>query len=298
VRFSVGLPQTVSGPDVVRFARRAEQLGFAGLWTMDSAVGGPTSRYPSVDGLHALSYAAPVTGAIRLGVAVIVLPLRNPLLLARELASIDRLSGGRLTVGVGLGGGDDEEAARLGFPSGRRVRRLVEGVEILRGAWTQADVEHDGELFRFSGLHVEPKPLQQPHPPILIGARAPRALRRAVEIGDGWIGSGSSTVDDFAEQARTVSEALEAAGRDPARFPISKRVYLAVGSGERLAAELDAMYGASGLGARVAVSGTPEQVAAQLAWLRDAGAVELLLNPLHDHFEQLEALTEVAGLVS
>ena len=103
MRFSVGLPQTVSGPDVVRFARRAEELGFVGLWTMDSPVGGPTSRNPSVDGLHALTYAAPVTDAIRLGIAVIVLPLRNPLLLARELASIDRLSGGRLTVGVGLG---------------------------------------------------------------------------------------------------------------------------------------------------------------------------------------------------
>ena len=234
-----------------------------------------------------------MTDAIGLGIAVIVLPLRNPLLLARELASIDRLSGGRLTVGVGLGGGDEERAVALGFPAGRHVRRLVEGVEVLRGAWTGAELAS-----QFPDVRIEPKPLQQPHPPILIGARAPRALRRAVEIGDGWIGSGSSTADDFVEQARTVSEALEAAGRDPARFEISKRVYLAVGSGERLAAELDAMYGASGLGARVAVWGAPEQVAEQLARLRDAGAGELLLNPLHDHFEQLEALAEVAALVS
>jgi probable F420-dependent oxidoreductase len=292
VRFSVGLPQTVSGRDVVRFARRAEELGFAGLWTMDNAVGGPTSRYPSVDGLHALTYAAPVTDAIRLGIAVIVLPLRNPLLLARELASIDRLSGGRLTVGVGLGGGDEERAAALGFPAGGHVKRLVDGVEVLRGAWTGA------EIAQFPGERIEPKPLQQPHPPILIGARVPRALRRAVEIGDGWIGSGSSTVDDFVEQSRAVSEALEAAGRDPASFEISKRVYLAVGSGERLEADLDAMYGASGLGARVAVSGAPEQVAEQLVRLRDAGADELLLNPLHDHLEQLEALAETASLVT
>jgi alkanesulfonate monooxygenase SsuD/methylene tetrahydromethanopterin reductase-like flavin-dependent oxidoreductase (luciferase family) len=126
VRYSVGLPQTVSGEEMVRFARRAEELGFAGLWTMDSAIGGPTGHNPTVDGLHALSYVAPETDAIRLGIAVIVMPRRNPLLLARELATLDRLSDGRLTVGVGLGGGKPEDAAPLGFAADRPVRRLTE----------------------------------------------------------------------------------------------------------------------------------------------------------------------------
>ena len=175
-----------------------------------------------------------MTESIGLGIAVIVLPLRNPLLLARELASIDRLSGGRLTVGVGLGAGDDERAARLGFPAGRPVRRLVENVEVLRAAWTQPEATHDGELYRFAGLPLEPKPVSQPHPPIWIGARTERALRRAVRIGDGWIGSGSSSVDDFVSQSAIVREELAARGRDPAGFPIAKRVYIAVGDGGRL----------------------------------------------------------------
>src|SRR5262245_60528506 len=100
---------------MVRYARRADELGYAGLWTMDSVIGGATGHNPTVDGLHALSFVAPVTETIRLGMAVIVMSHRNPLLLARELASIDRLSRGRLTVGVGLGHGRPEEAAPLGF---------------------------------------------------------------------------------------------------------------------------------------------------------------------------------------
>jgi probable F420-dependent oxidoreductase len=296
VRYSIGLPQTLPASDVTRFAQRAEELGFTGLWTMDSAIGGATGHNPTLDGMHLLSYAAGVTESIGLGIAVIVLPLRNPLLLARELASIDRLSGGRLTVGVGLGVGDDERATRLGFPVGRPVRRLVENVEILRAAWTQPAASFDGELYRFTDLPLEPKPVTQPHPPIWIGARAEKALRRAVRIGDGWIGSGSSSVDDFIAQSAAVREAVAAAGRDPAGFPIAKRVYVAVGDGKPLQEGLDAMYTWPGLGERVAVTGSSDQIAEQLARMREAGAQELLLNPLHDHFEQLEALAEVAGL--
>jgi probable F420-dependent oxidoreductase len=282
----------------VRFARRAEELGFAGLWTMDSAIGGATGHDPQLDGLQVLSFAAGVTDTIRLGIAVIVVPRRNPLLLARELATIDRLSGGRLTVGVGLGAADEAMATQLGFPAGLRVRRLTESVEILRAVWTQREATYDGEFHRFERLYLEPKPLQQPHPPIWIGARGERALRRAVRIGDGWIGSGSSSVGDFIAHAAIVHEALADAGRDPAGFPIAKRVYVDVGETNRLAESLDAMYGADGLGARVAVSGPPEHIAEQLARLEQAGAQELLLNPLHDHFEQLEALAELVGLTA
>jgi probable F420-dependent oxidoreductase len=296
VRYSIGLPPTLPAADVTRFARRAEELGFTGLWTMDSAIGGATGHNPTLDGLHLLSYAAAVTDSIGLGIAVIVLPLRNPLLLARELASIDRLSGGRLTVGVGLGIANEERESRLGFPTGRPVRRLVENIEVLRAAWTQPKATFDGELYRFADLPLEPKPVTEPHPPIWIGARAEPALRRAVRIGDGWIGSGSSSVDDFISQSATVHEAVTAAGRDPATFPIAKRVYVAVGDGKPLQEGLDAMYSWPGLGERVAVVGSPDQIGEQLTRLREAGAQELLLHPLHDHFEQLEALAEVAGL--
>src|SRR4249919_298245 len=108
-RISVALPQLLTDDHaalVTRYARRAEELGFAALWTLDSAPGGPTWNAPLLDGLHLLGHAGAVTERIRLGAAVIVLPRRNPILLAKQLATLDRLSEGRLTVGVGLGGSD------------------------------------------------------------------------------------------------------------------------------------------------------------------------------------------------
>src|SRR6478672_2920493 len=179
-RFSVGLPQSFDGGDprpVGIYAARAETLGFSGLWTLDSAVGGPTSRTPLLDGLQVLAYAAAVTRDVRLGIAVIVMNRRQPVLLAKEIASLDRLSGGRLTVGVGLGAPADEHVAALGFPADRTVRRLVEG----------------GEVLRFSRARLEPRPIQRPGPPVWFGAGREPALRRAARLGDGWIGAGSSS---------------------------------------------------------------------------------------------------------
>jgi probable F420-dependent oxidoreductase len=298
--YSVALPQTLPGEEMVRFARRAEELGFDGLWTMDAAIGGRTGHNPAIDGLYALGHVSPVTESVRLGMAVIVLPRRNPLMLARELASLDRLSGGRLTVGVGLGPGRPEEAAPLGFAADRPVRRLTEGVAVMRAAWTQPLATFDGELYRFADVPVEPKPVQRPHPPLWFGARVESALRRAARLGDGWIGAGSTSSDDFVAHARLMREALESAGRDPASFPMAKRVYVAIDDSEArgresLARVLDPMYRDPGLTERVAVCGPPERVREELARLGDAGARELLLHPLLDQHGQLEALAEVAA---
>src|SRR3954449_5660547 len=129
LRFSVGLVQALEGADprpVPAYAVRAEALGFHGLWTLDSALGGPTAHTPLLDGLHALSFAAAVTNQIRLGVAVVVMSRRNPALLAHDVASVDCLSAGRMTLGVGLGAPETERVTQLGFAVDRRVRRLTE----------------------------------------------------------------------------------------------------------------------------------------------------------------------------
>src|SRR3954453_15079215 len=193
VRFSVGLPQNLTGDaarPVAAYAARAEALGFDGLWTLDSALGGPTAHTPLLDGLHVLSHAAAVTERPRLGVAVIVMGRRQPALLARELATIDRLRGGRLVVGVGLGAPEGERVAALGFPTDRRVRRLTEGVAVMRALWAGDAAGHargvgggggrgvgggggggpEGGLGRFGGARVEPKPLQRPGSPVWFGA--------------------------------------------------------------------------------------------------------------------------------
>jgi probable F420-dependent oxidoreductase len=303
LRISVGLPQLLHDQeaDVVRrYAVRAEELGFARLWSLDAVPGSATARVPLLDGLHVLTTAAAVTGAIGLGIAVIVLPARNPALLAKELATIDRLSGGRLVVGVGVGR-SEPAAAVLGLPAGRRARRLREGVAVLRALWAEGEAAYDGEFYRFAGVTLGPKPVQRPGPPLWFGAGSPPALRRAARIADGWLGAGSSASATFPDQVRILVDALREAGRNPDAFPIGKRVYIAVEESEqrareRLAPVLDGMYGAPGLTERVAICGPPETCAAQLRELAAAGARELLLNPMYGYLEQLEALATVAAL--
>jgi probable F420-dependent oxidoreductase len=304
-RVSVALPQLLADDHAAlaaRFAQRAEELGFAGLWTLDSAPGGPTWKAPLLDGLHLLSHAGAVTREIGLGTAVIVLPRRNPILLAKQLASIDQLSGGRLTVGVGLGG-DDRGLEGLGLPVGRRVRRFSEAVDAMRGLWAQETADLDGELYRFSGLPLEPKPAQRPGPPLWFGGNAPPALRRAARHADGWIGSGSSSAEDFFVQVATLDTELAAAGRaDDPGFAKAKRVYLHVGDDvqlatDELAAVIEPMYGREGMAARCGVCGPVEHCVERLQDLVAAGAQELLLHPLVDPLGQLEAAAEVAGVL-
>jgi probable F420-dependent oxidoreductase len=304
LRISVGLPQLLpdQAPELIRrYAGRAEQLGFAGLWSLDSVPGSVTSRVALLDGLHVLTTAAAVTSGISLGIAVIVLPARNAAQLARELATVDRLSGGRLIVGVGIGR-KEPTAAGLGLPAGHRARRLEEGVEVLRRLWADGEAAYDGDFYRFAGVTLGPKPLQRPGPPVWFGAGSPPALHRAARMGDGWVGAGSSTSADFPDQVRLLQEALHATGRDPDAFGIGKRVYIAMEgtqqrARERLTPVLDGMYDAPGLTERVAVCGPPEACAEQLRELVAAGARELLLHPMYDHLDQLEALASVAALV-
>jgi probable F420-dependent oxidoreductase len=304
-RFHVALPQLLgegeSAEVVLRYADRAEELGFAGLWSLDSVPGSATSRVPLLDGLHLLTTAATATRSIRLGIAVIVLPARNPVQLAKELATVDRLSGGRLTLAIGIGR-KEPTAAALGLPTGHRAQRLEEGVEVLRALWADGEATYEGELYRFKDLRLEPKPLQRGGPPIWFGAGGPPALRRAARIGDGWLAAGSSETALFANNRNVVMDALLEFGRDPAEFAFGKRVYVAVEDSEQAARErltpiLDGMYDAPGLTERVAVCGPAEACATQLRELVAAGARELLLHPMYDYLDQLEELARVVTLV-
>jgi probable F420-dependent oxidoreductase len=306
-RLAVELPQALDGDDprpLAAFAVRAEALGFSGLWTLDSPPGNRTAHSPILDGLHVLSHVAAVTESARLGIAVIVMPRRQPAGLAKDLATIDRLSAGRLTVGVGLGRVEDADTlVGLGLPADRAVRRLVEGVQVMRALWAADQAAHDGELYHFAGVELAPKPLQRPGPPVWFGGGVPAAVRRAARLGDGWIGSGSSSIEDFEGQAPTVAAEVEAADRDVTRFTIAKRVYIAVEDDaevarSRLSAVLDEMYRWPGLGARVGVAGPPEHCVAELRRIVAAGAQELVLAPMYAHLAQLEALAEVARLLA
>jgi alkanesulfonate monooxygenase SsuD/methylene tetrahydromethanopterin reductase-like flavin-dependent oxidoreductase (luciferase family) len=222
--------------------------------------------------------------------------LRNPLQLAKSLTSLDLLSQGRLTVGLGIGNPRREDAA-FGLPLERRVRRFVEGIEVMKAVWSQSAVNLTGEYWRLEGISQEPKPLQKPHPPLWFGARAAAALRRAVRLGDGWMGAGSSSTADFKAQAQTIRELLDEGKRDPAAFTISKRVYIAVDQDrsraeERLRSWFGVRYGSADMASRVAVWGNVSECLDQLAAIISYGAEHLLLNAAFDEMEQLELFAQ------
>jgi alkanesulfonate monooxygenase SsuD/methylene tetrahydromethanopterin reductase-like flavin-dependent oxidoreductase (luciferase family) len=216
--------------------------------------------------------------------------------LAKSLTSLDHLSQGRLTVGVGIGNQRPEDAA-FGISLERRARRFVEGIEVMKALWTQPTASFAGEYWTLAGICQEPKPVQQPHPPLWFGAREPAALRRAVRLGNGWMGAGSSSNADFKAQAVTIRGFLNEAKRDPATFCISKRVYIAVDADksraeERLRRWFERRYRNADMAARVAVWGGVNECLDRLAGLVESGAEHLLLNSAFDHMEHLEVLAQ------
>jgi probable F420-dependent oxidoreductase len=304
VKFGIAVPQIFGQPRVdtaglQAFLGRAEALGYDSVWTQEQILGAAGSLEP----VAFLAYAAALTRRVRLGVAVLITPLRSPIQLAKALGSVDLLSGGRLTVGVGLGSRTLYPA--FGIAAERRVRRFTEGLEVMKRLWTEERVTFRGEFWRLENAAMAPKPVQRPHPPIWFGAHHPDALRRAVALGDGFIGAGSSSIAEFEQQAALVQKALAEAGRDPATFALAKRVYLAVDPDRartmaRLREWFGWFYGNAALADRVAVVGSAEECAAGLRRVRAAGAELILLNFVADELGQAELaareiLPRVAG---
>ena len=228
VRFAIAIPQHVAGgtfdPAAFRaFMTRAEELGFESAWTQEQVLG----DMPNLGPLETMAYAAACSERIRLGCAVLVSTLHSPLHLAKSIATLDQLSRGRIEVGLGSGGRYRAFAAFDVDPA-TFVGRFTEGLALMRACWTEPRIDFDGRFWQVAQGAMEPKPVQSPHPPLWLAGGHPDALRRAVRLGDGFFGAGSSTTAQFVEHAAVIRAALEEAGRDPAGFPIAKRVYLAV----------------------------------------------------------------------
>jgi probable F420-dependent oxidoreductase len=178
-----------------RVARAAEAAGFESLWAGEHVVlpdpQAPPSpmapHEPILDPVVALTYCAAVTTRVRLGTGIIILPQRNPLVLAKELASLDRLSGGRLIFGVGVGYLEAEFRA-LGAPFAQRGAVADDYLAAMRAIWSQDAPAHRGPFVSFASIQARPQPVQRPHPPIVIGGRTAPAFRRAVAQGQGWYG--------------------------------------------------------------------------------------------------------------
>jgi probable F420-dependent oxidoreductase len=300
LKLGIALPQVFrdGGVDtglIREFARSAEALGYADLWLTERIVGAGNILEP----VTLLAYAAACAPAIRLGVSVIILNQRNPVQLAKALSSLDQLSGGRLTAGVGLGGRTEIYPA-FGIGRERPVARFIEALAVMRALWTGERADFNGEHWELDGIAMDPKPIQTPLP-VWIGGHATPALRRAARLGDGWMGAGATPNEEFFDEIRQVREFLRELGRDEATFPLSKRIYISVDrdeakAREQLAAGMIGQYGNPRMAEGRGLAGTPARCAEMLNRMRDAGLTHLLLHPYGDAMQQLELLTnEVAS---
>lgn len=232
----IGVPLFMLRPQrMAAVAQRAEQLGFESVWVAEHLVF-PTeirSRYPySAEGVPPINPATPLldpllvlmqvaacTERIRLGTNVYILPLRHPIAVARMAMTLDVLSNGRLTFGIGLGWLAEEfDAVGIDFAS--RAARTRECVRALRVLWSEPEPRFAGRFVSFGPLKFEPKPVQTPHPPIVFGGESAAALKRAAALGDGWYGVGH-TPASAAAQVNRVRELLCEAGRADAPFEVT-----------------------------------------------------------------------------
>jgi probable F420-dependent oxidoreductase len=209
---------------LIELACRAEALGFASVWVHDHVFNAGhvltrIGRKPYYEPLTLLSYVAARTQRVGLGTSVLVLPYHNPIRLAKTAATLDVLSGGRLTLGVGVGGVESESNA-LGSPYAERGAITDEAIAIMKELWTQDDPRFAGKYYRFSGMPFSPKPLQQPHIPLLIGGNSRAAIRRAVRLGDGWHPFALSP-EALRQGIGYLWEQAQVIGRDVAEVPVS-----------------------------------------------------------------------------
>jgi probable F420-dependent oxidoreductase len=299
MRFGFNLPQfgPIAGPDaLVVVARRAEEIGYDSLWVIERLLYPvqPQSPYPvtadgslpvqyrrSLDPLAVLSYVAAHTSRVRIGTTIINLPFYNPVLLARHLSTIDLLSGGRLSVGFGLGWSPDEFEA-VGVPMNDRGRRAEEALRLLQAIWTENPVEFQGRYFRLPKSYIDLKPVQKPRPPIYMAAYTPSALSRVARLADGWNPSGVP-VGAMQQMFGAIKQMATEAGRDANTLKLIVTANIEIHA-EELGPE------------RLIFSGTPDQIEADIAATRQLGADELIFNaqfsPGLDSSNDLIALME------
>ncbi|MFB4309698.1 LLM class flavin-dependent oxidoreductase [Actinomadura sp. GTD37] len=272
-----------------RWLAAAERLPLASVWQ------GGHVLPPSATGeaITRLALLAAWTERVRVGAAVLVLPLYHPVVAAKQLADLDSRSGGRVTVGVGVGGEFRAEFDAVGVPVAERGPRADEAMEVLRALWAGGPVSHRGTFFSFDDAELRPvRPpgaaapaMRAGGPPLLVSGRGEPAMRRAARLGDGWMPYLVSP-DAYRRSARTIRDEAAAAGRDLTGFEWAAYVYCSVRrDGDRARDEAASFLGRAYGGKpramldRIAPAGTPEEVAARLQEFVDAGARHIVVSP-------------------
>jgi probable F420-dependent oxidoreductase len=253
------------------FSERAEDAGYASLWTFQRLLvpegSGMEPVYRSVlDPMVALGYVAARTSRIRLGVAIINLPFVSPAYLAKQATTVDVLSGGRLDLGLGIGWMPEEFAA-TGASMARRGARAEEYLAVLRTLWADEVSSHSGEFYTIPAGRQDPKPVQKPGPPVLLGGMSRPAMERAGRAAEGWITSSRADLTKISEAVSVIGEAASAAGRDPEAVRIICRGVVLAG------AEVKGPDGGRRL-----LSGGYAQIREDAAWLGEQGVTELFYD--------------------
>jgi len=263
---------------IVRIAQRAEALGYDGVWVTERLlyplkpqtpyVGSEDGSLPEVyktvlDPLHSLTFVAAQTKRIAVGTSVLDMPFYNPVMLARQLTTLDVLSGGRLRVGLGQGWSKDEFDAVGIVPRGLG-KRADEFIHVLKAIWTTDPVEFKGRYFQIPKSIIQPKPVQKPHPPLYLAAYAPGSLKRAATMANGWNPAGVP-LDGMTQMMAGLREMAGAAGRDPASLELVVRANLGI-TPQPLGKE------------RRMFSGTLEEIKTDVAAVRALGASEVFFD--------------------
>jgi len=283
-------------PPAVQFelVQRLEAIGYDSVWTGDHM----SFHNPIHESITLLASYAPITRKIKLGVGVYLLALRPPAVAAKQAATLDVLSGGRLIFGVGVGGENPKEFELCGVPHKERGARVNEAIDVVRTLWRDSPATFHGRFTRFDSVSIDPKPLQQP-PPIWIGGRSDAALARAGRQGDGWM-SYVVQADRYAQSLDKIRAAAAAAGRSMDKFTAAHLVFITIGRDYEAAKRawvsvLSRRYAQDfePLAKRYGVIGTPEQCAEQLERFRAAGCNYFVMSAIgepRDERTQLEAI--------
>jgi alkanesulfonate monooxygenase len=289
-------PEMPDAQGLVAYGVRMEELGFDSLWVWDHVLLGVEPNFPIIESLTLLTAIAARTTKIKLGTGILVLPLRNPVVLAKQLASMDLVSNGRLLMGMASGWYKREFDA-VGVPFEKRGKIMDENLEILTRFWTEPMVKGEYTYHKIPAGVMYPKPVQRPRPPILIGGYVDRVLKRAAVSGDGWL-TYFYRPDSFAKSWAKIRDFAKGAGKDPdtllnaAQLPIrigKSRAEVEPGMMEWLGTEWD--YAAWSESTKdSAILGTVDECVEQLKAHLAVGVQKLIFVPYRYEMEQIEII--------
>ena len=272
------------------FFRAADEMGFHSLWATERVL----HRVRVVQPFTMLAAAAAVTSRILLGTAVVLAPLRHPISLANDVASVDYLSGGRMNLGLSLGGRPEEFEA-VGVPIGRRMGRYEETLSLLPRLWSEDSVTHKGRHFQLENVSLAMRPVQAGGVPLLMAGSSDAALRRAGVQSDGWINGGAGSPEELRQRCEAIVGYAAEAGRDWDNRPLGKIIYMSIDdsrerSRERLFATITGYYGPQYDVDSLCAMGTPGECAAYINTYVESGVNLVLLGFPRPDVGQLERL--------